>query len=82
MKKKKCVKKKRRKKKRCRNWNGLGYCPTVSQYNGKLYCDTAGFGSAVGSVVLQYGGQEGWFGLGERRVTIQFLYHILGDLSG
>ena len=26
--------------------NGLGYCPTVSQYNGKLYCDTAGFGSA------------------------------------
>ena len=31
------------KKKRCRNWNGLGYCPTVSQYNGKLYWDTAGF---------------------------------------
>ena len=20
--------------------NELGYCPTVSQYNGKLYCDT------------------------------------------
>ena len=27
-----------------KNWsaeNGLGYCPTVSQYNGKLYCDIA-----------------------------------------
>ena len=23
--------------------NGLGYCLTVSQYNEKLYCDTAGF---------------------------------------
>ena len=22
----------------------LGYCPTVSQYNGKLYCDTASLG--------------------------------------
>ena len=31
-------------KKRCRK--GLGYCPTVSQYNEKLYCDTTGFGSA------------------------------------
>ena len=23
--------------------NGLGCCPTVSQYNGKLHCDTVGF---------------------------------------
>ena len=38
------VKKKRNEemKKKCPE-NGLGYCPTVSQYNGKLYCDTAGF---------------------------------------
>ena len=34
---------KNEKKKRCKNWNGLGYYPTVSQYNGKLYCDTTGF---------------------------------------
>ena len=32
MKKKMCEK--RKKKKRCRNWIGLGYCPTMSQYNG------------------------------------------------
>ena len=48
MKKKKCVKNEKkkvcekRKKKRVQNW--LGYCPTVSQYNGKLYRDTSGFG--------------------------------------
>ena len=36
--------------------NGLGYCPTVSQYNGKLYCDTAGFRRFEWLVVvLQYG---------------------------
>ena len=35
------------KKKWCRNL--LGYCPTVSQYSEKLYCDTAGLESAVGS---------------------------------
>ena len=58
MKKKVCEK-----KKGCRN--GLGYCPTVSQYNGKLYCDTVGFGSAVGSVVLRYGGLEGWLAWGK-----------------
>ena len=43
MKKKMCGKNEK-KKKRCRK--GLGYYPFVSQYNGKLYCDTAGFGSA------------------------------------
>ena len=41
------IKKKTEKKERCRNWNGLGYCPTVLEYNEKLYCDTTGFGSAV-----------------------------------
>ena len=38
-----CVKKK--KENGAENW--LGYCPTMSQYNGKLYCDTAGLGHAV-----------------------------------
>ena len=47
MKKKKvCVKRKKKKKERCRN--GLGYCPTVSQYNEKLYCDTAGLKGVQG----------------------------------
>ena len=52
------------KKKRCNN--GLGYCPTVSQYNGKLYCDTTSLRCEVGwklycnlrllgSSVLQHG---------------------------
>ena len=31
--------------------NLLGYCPTVSQYNGKLYYDTAAFGGLLGLVV-------------------------------
>ena len=39
--KKKSVKNEKKKKK-CRKW--LGYYPTVSQYNGKLYCDTASLG--------------------------------------
>ena len=35
--------------------NELGYCPTVSQYNGKLYCDTTGFRRFEWLVVvLQY----------------------------
>ena len=33
----------------------LGYCPTVSQYNGELYCDTAGLRGLNGyGFVLQY----------------------------
>ena len=33
----------------------LGYCPTVSQYNRKLYCDTAGLKGLSGcEFVLQY----------------------------
>ena len=35
-------KKSMKKKKKVQEWVGL--CLTVSQYNGKLYCDTAGFG--------------------------------------
>ena len=38
---------KREKKKTKVQQNLLCYCPTVSQYNGKLYCDTVGLGSAV-----------------------------------
>ena len=46
------VAKKKRKKESVKNekkWcrNLLGYCPTVSQYNGKFYCDTEGLGSVV-----------------------------------
>ena len=52
--KKKCEKR----KKWCRNL--LGYCPTVSQYSGELYCDTTDFGSAVGSKSI-----AAWGSLGE-----------------
>ena len=59
----------------------VGYCPTVSQYNGKLYCDTVGFRCDVGwklycnlrllgSGVLQYRA-VGWQG---ECVTIHLLY--------
>ena len=39
------MKKKRKMKNEKKNGaeNKLGDYPTVSQYNGKLYCDTAGF---------------------------------------
>ena len=43
------MKKKTKNKNGVENW--LGYCPTVSQYNEKLYCDTAGFGGLLGLVV-------------------------------
>ena len=46
---KKKVYEKRKKKNGAKNW--LGYCPTVSQYNGKLYCDITGFGGLLGQVV-------------------------------
>ena len=38
-----------KKKKQCRNepGRGLGYYPTGSRYNGKLYRDTAGDGHAI-----------------------------------
>ena len=39
-------------KKKCRN--GLGYCPTVSQYSGKLYCDTTSFRCEVGCWACHY----------------------------
>ena len=43
----------KRKKKMVQNW--LGYCLTVSQYNGKLYCDTASLRGLNGcGFVLQY----------------------------
>ena len=43
----------KKEKKMVENW--LGYCPTVSQYNGKLYCDTAGLRGLNGcGFVLQY----------------------------
>ena len=54
------VAEKRKKKKENGAEIGLGYCPTVSQYNGKLYCDIAGFGSAVGSKCI-----AAWGSLGE-----------------
>ena len=38
-----CEKKNEKRKKKNGAENGLGYCPTMSQYNGKLYYDTAGF---------------------------------------
>ena len=41
-----CEKRKKKRRKKGAE-NGLGYCPTVSQYNGKLYCDTTGLGHAV-----------------------------------
>ena len=43
--KKMCEKRKKKKKKMVQNW--LGYCLTVSQYNGELYRDTAA-GRALG----------------------------------
>ena len=54
---------------------GLGYCPTVSQYNGKLYCDTAGFRRFEWLVgVLQWGELYCNIGrvVGREHVTIHF----------
>ena len=45
---------KKRKKKMVHNW--LGYCPTVSQYNGRLYRDIAVMGVQwLEKIVLQHG---------------------------
>ena len=50
--KKKFMCEKKEKKKGAENL--LGYCPTVSQYSGELYCETAGNECAVvGKIVLQ-----------------------------
>ena len=51
--------KKKKKRKKNEKKNGakilLGYCPTVSQYNGKLYYDTTGLRGLNGcGLVLQY----------------------------
>ena len=61
-KKKICVK---NEKKWCRNL--LGYCPTVSQYNGELYRDTAagravGWGEGHDTVGCIVTGAEVWLG--------------------
>ena len=72
--------KKKTKKKWCRNL--LGYCPTVSQYNGELYRDTAargvqlGLGEGHDTVECIVTGAEVW--LGKLRHDINFVSWLGG----
>ena len=61
-----------KKKKRCKNWNGLGYCPTMSQYNGKLYCDIASFRCG--------GGWKLYCNIGQLEGEVGSMYWNMGEV--
>ena len=63
---------KKKEKERYRNWNGLGYCPIVSQYNGKLYCDTIGFRCG--------GGWKLYCNIGQLEGAVGSLYCNMGEV--